>query len=125
EYIQREDLNAIEVSLSYQSLIDECDLTQEMLSQKLGKSRSNIANFLRLLKLPVAIQVGIREGAISMGHARALVSAGDEETQLSIFKEIVANDLSVREVEALIKDQREPKTNGNSSESAEDLISSS
>lgn len=110
ENIQREDLNAIEVSLSYQRLIDECDLTQEQLSQKLGKSRSNIANFLRLLKLPAAIQIGIREGLITMGHARALVNAGDEETQVNLFKQIVADELSVRDVEALIKGQREPES---------------
>jgi len=119
ENIQREDLNAIEVGLSYQRLIDECDLTQEKLSQKLGKSRSNIANFLRLLKLPALIQVGIREGAISMGHARALVSAGDEAVQVNIFNKIIENNLSVREVEALIKDQREPELNG--SNSADDV----
>ena len=103
ENIQREDLNAIEVGLSYQRLIDECNLTQEKLSQKLGKSRSNITNFLRLLKLPAPIQVGIREGLISMGHARALVSAGEESEQIEIFKKIITDGLSVREVEALIK----------------------
>lgn len=113
ENIQREDLNAVEVALSYQRLIDECDLTQEQLSQKLGKSRSNIANFLRLLKLPAAIQIGIREGLISMGHARALVNAGDEETQVSLFKQIVADELSVREVEALIKGQKSPESKEN------------
>lgn len=110
ENIQREDLNAIEVSLSYQRLIDECNLTQEQLSQKLGKSRSNVTNFLRLLKLPAAIQIGIREGMISMGHARALINAGDEATQLDIFKQIVSEELSVRDVEALIKGQREPQS---------------
>lgn len=121
ENIQREDLNAIEVGLSYQRLIDECNLTQDKLSQKLGKSRSNITNFLRLLKLPALIQVGIREGAISMGHARALVSAGDEATQVNIFNKIIENNLSVREVEALIKDQREPELNGsNSNEDVQD-----
>lgn len=109
ENIQREDLNAIEVGLSYQRLIDECNLTQEKLSQKLGKSRSNITNFLRLLKLPAAIQVGIREGLISMGHARALVSAGEEEQQIEIFKEIIAEGLSVRDTEALVKSQKNGK----------------
>lgn len=108
ENIQREDLNAVEVALSYQRLIDECDLTQEQLSQKLGKSRSNIANFLRLLKLPAAIQIGIREGLISMGHARALVNAGDEARQVELFKQIVSDELSVRDLEALIKGEREP-----------------
>jgi ParB family chromosome partitioning protein len=110
ENIQREDLNAIEVGLSYQRLLDECKLTQEELSQKLGKSRSNITNFLRLLKLPAAIQVGIREGLISMGHARALVSAGSEAEQLSIFKKIIVDGLSVRGVEALVKGKKETAT---------------
>ena len=114
ENIQREDLNAIEVGLSYQRLIDECNLTQEKLSQKLGKSRSNITNFLRLLKLPAPIQVGIREGLISMGHARALVSAGDEDVQLNIFKKVIADGLSVRDIESLIKGTK----NGSSSDSA-------
>jgi ParB family transcriptional regulator, chromosome partitioning protein len=112
ENIQREDLNAIEVGLSYQRLIDECDLTQEKLSQKLGKSRSNITNFLRLLKLPAPIQVGIREGLISMGHARALVSAGDEDVQIDIFKRIITDGLSVREVESLIKGIKNGDTAG-------------
>jgi ParB family transcriptional regulator, chromosome partitioning protein len=106
ENIQREDLNAIEVGLSYQRLIDECDLTQEKLSQKVGKSRSNITNFLRLLKLPVPIQIGIKEGLISMGHARALVSAGDEKVQISMFKKIIADGLSVRHVEALVQGRK-------------------
>ena len=109
ENIQREDLNAIEVGLSYQRLIDECNLTQEKLSQKLGKSRSNITNFLRLLKLPAPIQIGIREGLISMGHARTLVSAGEEERQLELFKQIVADDLSVRETEELVKSAKSGK----------------
>ncbi len=107
ENIQRVDLNAIEVGLSYQRLIEECNFTQEQLSKKIGKSRSNITNFLRLLKLPVTIQVGIREGLISMGHARAIVSAGDESAQIAIFKKVIAEELSVREVEALVKSQKE------------------
>lgn len=106
ENIQRVDLNAIEVALSYQRLMEECEFTQEELSKKLGKSRSNITNFLRLLKLPVPIQVGIKEGLISMGHARALVSAGDESIQLEIFKKIIADGLSVRDVEQYIKGQK-------------------
>jgi ParB family chromosome partitioning protein len=109
ENIQRVDLNAIEVGLSYKRLIEECNFTQEELSKKLGKSRSNITNFLRLLKLPVPIQIGIREGLISMGHARAIVSAGDEEYQLEIFKKVIENDLSVRDVEALIKKGKQSK----------------
>lgn len=104
ENIQREDLNAIEVALSYQRLIDECELTQEQMSQKISKSRSSITNHLRLLKLPVEIQKGVRDSLISMGHARALVSAGDENFQLSLYERIVANNLSVREIESLIRD---------------------
>lgn len=112
ENIQREDLNAIEVALSYQRLIDECNLTQEQMSQKIAKSRSSITNHLRLLKLPVEIQLGVRDSLISMGHARALVSAGDESFQLSLYKRIVAENLSVRELETLIRegghDPKEP-----------------
>ena len=114
ENIQREDLNAIEVGLSYQRLIDECNLTQEKLSQKVGKSRSNITNFLRLLKLPAPVQVGIKEGLISMGHARALVSAGDEDHQISLFKQIIADGLSVRDLESLIKGDKSGSTSSNS-----------
>lgn len=109
ENIQRVDLNAIEVGLSYQRLIDECNFTQEQLSKKVGKSRSNIANFLRLLKLPAPIQIGIREGLLSMGHARAIVSAGEEDVQIELFRKVVEEDLSVREIEALIKDKKVPK----------------
>lgn len=109
ENIQRVDLNAIEVALSYQRLIDECNFTQEQLSKKLGKSRSNITNFLRLLKLPAPVQIGIRGGLISMGHARAIVSAGDEDTQIEIFKKVIEEGLSVRDVEALVKGQKEEK----------------
>jgi ParB family chromosome partitioning protein len=114
ENIQREDLNAIEVALSYQRLIDECSLTQDQLSHKVAKSRSSITNHLRLLKLPADIQAAVRDAAISMGHARALVSAGDENLQLAIYSRIVEDDLSVRDVEALIREGYvepiEPKT---------------
>jgi ParB family chromosome partitioning protein len=103
ENIQREDLNAIEVALSYQRLIDECSLTQDQLSQKVAKSRSSITNFLRLLKLPAEIQAGVRDNKISMGHARALVSAGDEAFQIGIYEQVVAHGLSVRDTEALVK----------------------
>lgn len=103
ENIQREDLNAIEVALSFQRLIDECDLTQEQMSQKIAKSRSTITNHLRLLKLPVEVQKGVRDNSISMGHARALVSAGDEAFQLSLFQRTIDQALSVRELEALIR----------------------
>jgi ParB family chromosome partitioning protein len=103
ENIQREDLNAIEVGLSYQRLIEECDLTQDQLSQKIAKSRSSITNHLRLLKLPAPIQAGVRDSLISMGHARALVSAGEEDKQVALFHQIVDEELSVRDLEALIK----------------------
>lgn len=103
ENIQREDLNPIEVALSYQRLIEECDLTQDQLSQKISKSRSSITNHLRLLKLPAEIQAGVRNLDISMGHARALVSAGDETTQVALFQRVVKEKLSVRDIEALIR----------------------
>jgi len=103
ENIQREDLNSIEVALSYQRLIDECNLTQDQLSQKIAKSRSSIANLLRLLKLPAEIQLGVRDNLISMGHARALVSAGEEKRQLDLYRQIIDFQLSVREIEELIR----------------------
>lgn len=103
ENIQREDLNPIEVALSYQRLIDECNLTQDQLSQKVSKSRSAITNFLRLLKLPAPIQVGVKEGKITMGHARALVSAGDEDIQIALFERVVKEKLSVRDIEAILR----------------------
>lgn len=113
ENIQREDLNPIEVALSYQRLIDECDLTQDQLSQKISKSRSSITNFLRLLKLPAAIQAGVKEGKITMGHARALVSAGDEKTQVALFERVVREKLSVRDIEAILRGE-EIETKGES-----------
>jgi ParB family transcriptional regulator, chromosome partitioning protein len=103
ENIQREDLNAIEVAISYQRLLEECSLTQDQLSQKITKSRSSITNHIRLLKLPAEIQAGVRDNMISMGHARALVSAGDEALQISIFNKILLDSLSVRDVEILIR----------------------
>lgn len=104
ENIQREDLNSIEVALSYQRLITECNLTQEQLSQKISKSRSSITNHIRLLKLPAIIQLGVRDGLISMGHARALVSAGDEQFQVFLYQRIIDHNLSVRDLEVLIRD---------------------
>lgn len=103
ENIQREDLNAIEVGLSYQRLIEECSLTQEQLGEKIAKSRSNVTNHLRLLKLPITIQAGVRDRLISMGHARALVSIADETQQLERFNQIVKENLSVRQLEQLLK----------------------
>lgn len=120
ENIQREDLNSIEVAISYQRLIEECSLTQDQLSQKVAKSRSSITNHLRLLKLPVDIQASVRDNVISMGHARALVSAGDESLQMAIFNRIVEDGLSVRDAEALIREGYvEPRINeGNTKKSA-------
>lgn len=103
ENIQRANLNAIEVSLSYQRLIEECKLTQEELSQRVGKKRSTISNYLRLLKLPAEIQSGIAENQLSMGHARALINIDDEQKQLEIFNQIIADKLSVRKTEELSK----------------------
>lgn len=103
ENIQREDLNSIEVALSYQRLIDEIGLTQDQLSQKISKGRTTITNHLRLLKLPAEIQLGVRDNLISMGHARALVSAGDENRQLDLYRQIIDFQLSVREIEELIR----------------------
>ena len=107
ENIQREDLNAIEIGISYQRLIEECALTQEQLGEKIAKSRSNVTNHLRLLKLPAAIQAGVRDGLISMGHARALVSVSDEAEQMRRFNQIHQDGLSVRDLEQLLK---KPKT---------------
>lgn len=104
ENIQREDLDSIEVAISYQRLIDECDLTQESLSDRVGKKRSTISNYLRLLKLPAEIQKGIREKNILMGHARALVNVNNREYQQSIYKMAVKEDLSVRKIEELVRD---------------------
>ena len=103
ENIQREDLDAIEVAISYQRLIEEFDLTQEALGNRVGKKRATIANYLRLLNLPVEIQTGIREKKISMGHARALVGIEDKDYQLEVFSKILSQDLSVRQVEGFAK----------------------
>lgn len=108
ENIQRENLNPIEIALGYQQLIEDYKLTQEMLSERLGKSRSSIANHLRLLKLPAEIQIGLRQDIISMGHARALVSVDNVQTQLDIFHDIVVQGLSVRDVEEIVKTLNEP-----------------
>jgi ParB family chromosome partitioning protein len=107
ENIQREDLDAIEIALSYQRLIDECQLTQESLSDKVGKKRSTVTNYLRLLKLPAKIQKGIVENTISMGHARALVNIKDSDMQLMIYDEIIKNEFSVRRVEEIVRNYNE------------------
>ncbi len=108
ENIQREDLNAIEVALSYERLIDECKLTQDQLSEKVAKSRSHIANHLRLLKLPAPIQAAVRDKQLTMGHARALLALGSEKEQLAALERILSEQLSVRAVEALSKPATEP-----------------
>lgn len=108
ENIQREDLNAIEVAISYQRLIEECNLTQETLSERVGKKRATISNYLRLLKLPAEIQLGISQDLISMGHARALITIEDPKVQLDIYHQTIAEGLSVRRVEELARMANEP-----------------
>ncbi len=109
ENIQRQDLNAIEVALSLQRLVDECHLTQDSLGERVGKKRSTVANYMRLLKLPVEVQLALREDLISMGHARALINVESREKQISLLKKIVKKGLSVRQVEALVKELSEAK----------------
>src|SRR5258706_3498729 len=107
ENIQRENLNPIEVSLSYQRLITECNLKQEELGERVGKNRTTITNYLRLLKLPPDIQIAVRDNRISMGHARAIINIDNPDSQLYIFKKIIAEDLSVRAVESLAREVSE------------------
>ena len=106
ENIQRENLDAIEIAISYKRLIDECNLTQEQLSEKVSKQRSTVTNYLRLLKLPAEVQLGIREKKISMGHARALINVEKSDDMVDIYHQIMENDLSVREVEELTRDKK-------------------
>ena len=103
ENIQREDLDAIEVALSYQRLMEECRLTQETLSDRVGKKRSTISNSLRLLRLPAVIQKAIREQEITMGHARALINITDSETQVMVYHQVVKYDFSVRKTEDIVR----------------------
>ncbi|MGL4807095.1 MAG: ParB/RepB/Spo0J family partition protein [Bacteroidales bacterium] len=103
ENIQREDLNSIEIALAYQNLIDQYNLTQERLSERVGKNRSTITNYLRLLKLPAGIQMGIKDKKIDMGHARALISIEDPGIQLMVYEEIIKQGLSVRKVEEIVR----------------------
>lgn len=103
ENIQRQDLDPIEIALSYQRLIDEINLTQEQMSDRVGKKRSTIANYLRLLKLDPIIQTGMRDGFISMGHGRAIINIEDQSAQLDIYEKIITNKLSVRDTEALVR----------------------
>lgn len=113
ENIQREDLNAIEVALSFQRMIDECNLKQEELGSRVSKNRSTVTNYLRLLRLPPAIQASIRDKEISMGHARALISVENSDQQLYIYKEILKRGLSVRKVEELVRQIQKSSKNGN------------
>jgi len=103
ENIQRENLNAIEIAISYNRLVEECSLTQDELSKRVGKNRTTVTNYMRLLKLPAEVQAAIRDGSISMGHARSLINVQDEAKQLIITRKIVADGLSVREVEKLVR----------------------
>ena len=106
ENIQREDLDPIEISLSYKRLIDECNITQEQLGEKVNKQRSTVTNFLRLLKLPAVIQKAVRDKDISMGHARALLSVENEDKQLAIFAMALENELSVRQLEEMARGEK-------------------
>jgi ParB family chromosome partitioning protein len=103
ENIQREDLDAVEVAISFQRLIEECKLTQEELSERVGKQRSTVANYLRLLKLPAEIQLGIKNKQLMMGHARTLISIEDPKKQINIYYKIVDGELSVRQAEELVR----------------------
>jgi len=124
ENIQREDLDAIEIAISYQRLIDECQLTQENVSERVGKKRSTIANYLRLLKLPAEIQLAIRQGQLSMGHARALVNVGQTDHQLQLLHDIIENGLSVRQVEIAVRQINNPELPDESSEETEPSLHS-
>jgi len=112
ENIQRSDLNPIEEAISYQRLIDECNLTQEQLAEKVSKKRSTVTNFLRLLKLPAEIQAGLREKLISMGHARAILGIDDSQTQLMIYQQTIDEGFSVRHVEDLVREYNEGQGGG-------------
>ncbi|MCX6333977.1 MAG: ParB/RepB/Spo0J family partition protein [Bacteroidia bacterium] len=109
ENIQREDLDAVEVAISFQRLIEECKLTQEQLSERVGKQRSTVANYLRLLKLPAEIQLGIKNKNLTMGHARTLVNIEDPKKQINVYYKIVDGDLSVRQAEELVRQLQSDK----------------
>ncbi len=109
ENLQREDLNAIEIAISYRQLMDECGLTQEQVSERMKKERSTVANYLRLLKLPPDVQKAVRDGSLSMGHARAIISLDHVDQQLYVFRETIQRGLSVRQVEQMVKDMATEK----------------
>ncbi len=121
ENIQREDLDAIEIAISYQRLIDECSLTQESLSQRVGKKRATVTNYLRLLKLPAEIQLGIKDKKVSMGHARALINIEDPKIQLDLFYHMVEEDLSVRKTEELVRKLGNKKTESETNETGPEI----
>ncbi len=123
ENIQRENLDAIEIAISYQRLIDECTLTQDELSERVGKNRATISNYLRLLKLPADIQVAIIEKKLSMGHARALVNVSDQKMQKTIAQMVMNNDLSVRQTEELVRKSREDSTASGAKATKQDGLS--
>ena len=104
ENIQREELNPVEVALSYKRLMEECKLTQDKMSERVGKKRSTISNYIRLLKLPAEILAGLRDQKISMGHARALINMNDQESQINLFRDVVSKGFSVREIEQIVKE---------------------
>ncbi len=110
ENLQREHLNPIEIAISYKRLIDECNFTQEQVSQRIGKDRTTVTNSLRLLRLPELIQASVRKGEITTGHARALIAIEDDRMQMEIFKAVVARDLSVRDVERLVRAKSRKKS---------------
>jgi ParB family chromosome partitioning protein len=110
ENIQRENLNAIEVAISFQRMLDECSLKQEELGDRVGKNRSTVTNYLRLLKLPPVIQAALRDSKISMGHARAMISMDSIDKQLYAFEEVLKNDLSVRKLEDLVRSMSDKNT---------------
>lgn len=111
ENIQREDLNAIEIALTFKKLIDQYNLTQEQLSERIGKKRATVANFIRLLKLPAEVQLGLRDKSVDMGHARALLTISDPALQLKLYNEILKKHLSVRQVEEMAKAYEKAENN--------------
>lgn len=121
ENIQREELNAIEIGMNYQRLLDECSLNHESLAERVGKKRATISNYIRLLKLPPDIQVAVREDKLTMGHARALAGVEKIDVQLSIFKEVIGKNLSVRQTETLVAQRLESKSKSNSTPSVQPL----
>lgn len=123
ENTHRESLNAIEVAISYQRLIDECKLTIDSLSEKVGKDRTTVTNFLRLLKLPPEVQIAIRDRLITMGHARAIINIEDKEQQLTLLKEIIDKELTVRQVEDISRNIRKPEKKEHKTQGKTNVIS--